>query len=63
VTAPLTPGGRRFQHGRYDNETPEQVAERLRVVADRRRRDIEHQRQKRAARTAQQAAAPAEATG
>jgi hypothetical protein len=42
---------------RYDNETPEQLAARLRVVAERRAREVEHQRQKRAARKADQARA------
>jgi hypothetical protein len=49
MTAPLTPDERRLASRRHEPEPPEQVAERLRVAADRRAREAARHRQYRAA--------------
>jgi hypothetical protein len=55
MTAPLTPDERRRAHHRAEPFTPEQLAERQRIIAERRARGAERSRQYRASLKAKQA--------
>jgi hypothetical protein len=71
VTMPLPPDERRLPRLRHEPETPEQVEERLRVVAERYARHAkqnaaayaERVRRAKRARIAEEATAPEEAAG